>query len=410
MKRITFARLAVLLLAVAGLALSGCGGDDNGGLSAEDMARIDAAEMAAMEAEMAAMEAEEAAMMADQEAEAEAEALRMELADLQMQLAEAQAMQEADDTSDLIATLTALIMQLEARINQEGIPSTPTQNPMTGPQVDIGVEHVTGLTEAAMGEFITNSPIESRLTPEHYLSMSYDTERRHYGVALVNGTAAVGFGGRQYLDGAETYGGWMEFNHFGVFPGIDDDGREFTDLWSIGERSGSNPGGTELEWNGVFVGREMLHATQSGDRMRGPASISVVLGDPLMPAPLNITRAQLRIGTDMAGGEIVNIDNSAVDSPYPYGMQTGVFAAPGEWIIPVEGGMFMQGSDVYYAHMNDLDAEVGTFTVEGSFYGNAQQEAGGIFSFTDNTDGSQVVDDDATYRLIGAFGADRRGN
>ena len=64
MKRITYARLAVFMLAVAGLALQGCGGDDNGGLSAADMARIEAAEMAAAaaqaEAEAAHMEAEEA--------------------------------------------------------------------------------------------------------------------------------------------------------------------------------------------------------------------------------------------------------------------------------------------------------------------------------------------------------------
>ena len=44
MKRITFARLAVVMLAVAGLALQGCGGDDDGGISAADQARIDTLE------------------------------------------------------------------------------------------------------------------------------------------------------------------------------------------------------------------------------------------------------------------------------------------------------------------------------------------------------------------------------
>ena len=37
---------AAMLIAASALALSGCGGDD-GGLSAEDMARLDAAEAAA---------------------------------------------------------------------------------------------------------------------------------------------------------------------------------------------------------------------------------------------------------------------------------------------------------------------------------------------------------------------------
>ena len=170
----------------------------------------------------------------------------------------------AADAGSGQADLEGQIADLEGRVDQEGFPSTDPQDPTTGPQVDIGVEHVSGLTEMAGDDFITNSPIKSRITPSHYLSESYDTERRHHDVALINGTAAVGFGGRQYLDDAETYGGWMEFNHFGVFKGNDDDGTKFTDVWSIGARSGSNPAGTELEWTGAFVGEEKVAADQRG--------------------------------------------------------------------------------------------------------------------------------------------------
>ena len=410
MKRITFARLAVLMLAVAGLALSGCGGDDNGGLSAEDMARIDGAEMAAMEAQEEAMEAHE-------EAEAEAEELRMQLADLQMQLAEAQEMQEADDSEEVIAALLALIEQLEARINQEGFPSTPTQQPGSGPQLDIGVEHVSGITEAAMGEFITNSPLKPRITPAHFLSESYGTERRHHNVAFVNGVAAVGFGGRQYLDDAETYGGWMEFNHFGIFIGTDDDGRGFTDKWSIGARSGSNPGGTQLEWNGAFVGREMTAADNVGDRIRGAAMIEVALGDPLATADarLQISRARLTI-TDP-----VNIDNdNAAALPYT-GLRTGTGAGDigtaeqnsSGYTLPIDDGLFGHSSDrafeigtaspITYATEDGAGA---TFTVEGAFYGPGQEEVGAIFNFSNTMDATEA----GRYDLHGVLGADRRGN
>ena len=317
MKRITFARLAVLMLAVAGLALSGCGGDDNGGgISAADMARIDAAEMAAETAEGRA----DAAEMAAETAEGRADAAEMaaETAEGRADAAE-MANEDLEDRLD----------ELESRIDQEGFPSTDPQSPTSGPQVDIGVEHVTGITEAAGDVFITNSPLKPRITPSHFLSESYDTERRHHDVALVNGTAAVGFGGRQYLDDDETYGGWMEYNHFGVFVGTDDDGRGFTDLWSIGARSDSNPGGTELEWTGAFVGQEMMHADNMGNRMRGSAKIEVMLGDPLMAGMLQVDRARLTIGGDDMSSDIVNIDNSSATPPYgDYGLITGVLADP----------------------------------------------------------------------------------
>ena len=374
------------VLAIA-LFTFGCGGGD-GGTSAEDMARI-----------------------SDLETASNADAARIEMLQGQIEDLEGQlSIPPDDDVEETIEALEARLAELRGRVDQEGFPSTDPQNPTTGPQVDIGVEHVSGLTEMAGDMFITNSPIKSRITPSHYLSESYDTERRHHGVALINGTAAVGFGGRQYLDDAETYGGWMEFNHFGVFPGTDDDGRPFTDLWSIGDQSGSNPTGTELEWNGAFVGQEMMHADNMGDRMRGSVRLRVMLGDPLAMGMLQIDRAQLLVGGTEMGTDIVNIDNSSATVPYPYGMLTGVAAAPGEFIIPVSGGKFEEGSDTLYAHSNAPDTDVGTFTIEGSFYGDDQQEAGGIFSFTDNTDGAGTVDELAEYHLIGAFGADRRGN
>ena len=251
--------------------------------------------------------------------------------------------------------------------------------------------------------FITNSPIKTRITPSHYLSADYDTERRHHGVALVNGTAAVGFGGRQYLDDAETYGGWMEYNHFGVFPGTDDDGRSFTDLWSIGERSGSNPAGSELTWSGAFVGQEMMHPATTGDRVRGSAMIEVMVGDPLnADASLTIDRARLTIA------DFINVDDSSAVLAYDEGLRTGSQADT--HIIPINGGMFMQATDTSIQTSSNNtygDTATASFTIEGSFYGPAQQEVGGQFSFSDPTGAGTPAN---AYKLIGAFGADRRGN
>ena len=133
MKRITFARLAVPMLAVACLALlAGCGGDDEGGLSAADMARIEAAEGAAAsaqtEAEAAHMEAESAQEAADAAA-TDLAAAQEELADLQTQLAEAETdagdAAAEEDTSALDDAIAALQMQIAALIEKTADPETP---------------------------------------------------------------------------------------------------------------------------------------------------------------------------------------------------------------------------------------------------------------------------------------------
>ena len=74
-----FAKLSLLLIVAGAFALAGCGGDDNG-LSAEDMARLSAADEAKMTADEAKMTADEAKTAADA-AQAEAEQAKQDAAD-----------------------------------------------------------------------------------------------------------------------------------------------------------------------------------------------------------------------------------------------------------------------------------------------------------------------------------------
>ena len=103
MKRITFARLAVLMLAVAGLALQGCGGDDNGGISAADQARLTQAETdaAATQEEIDSLKAELAALQEEPDPEPEV------------------------DTSDLDAQIAALQKAIDALTKKTADPATP---------------------------------------------------------------------------------------------------------------------------------------------------------------------------------------------------------------------------------------------------------------------------------------------
>ena len=117
---------------VAGLFLAGCGGDDNG-LSSEDMARLSAAESAAMtaqaEAEAAQAEAEaaheeaEAAEMAAAAAQAEAEQAKADAAAAQAE-AEKEVVIPEPDTSAIDAALEAL----EATVAElAATPATPVE-------------------------------------------------------------------------------------------------------------------------------------------------------------------------------------------------------------------------------------------------------------------------------------------
>ena len=103
MTRMRYGLLTVLLISVA-LMLAGCGGDDNGGLSAADMARIDAAE-----ADAAA-------------AHADAEALEEKLDELEAELA---AVDTDDDTSALDDAIAALQTQIAALTAKTADPETP---------------------------------------------------------------------------------------------------------------------------------------------------------------------------------------------------------------------------------------------------------------------------------------------
>ena len=92
-----FAKLTLLLIVAGAFALAGCGGDDNG-LSAEDQARIAAAEQAAA---MAASEAEQAKMDAAA-ADAEAEQAKQDAADAKAEAEQATMATESEPQLDAI--------------------------------------------------------------------------------------------------------------------------------------------------------------------------------------------------------------------------------------------------------------------------------------------------------------------
>ena len=122
MKRITFARLAVLMLAVAGLALQGCGGDDNGSGISQDMydalnaekTASDAAAAAAMAAQAEAEAAAAAAMAAQMEAEADAAAAMAAQMEAEADAAAAMAAQATAEMNATAAIAAQAVAEAEA--------------------------------------------------------------------------------------------------------------------------------------------------------------------------------------------------------------------------------------------------------------------------------------------------------
>ena len=135
---------------VAALFTFGCGGDDNGGLSASDMARIDAAEANAAAAQTAAAEAE-----------AKAKAAAEELAALQTQLEEAEP--EAD-TSDLDAAIALLTEQIAALTAKTADPMTPPEI-LGGAKSKLTVADVAALGTKIAGE-LNDAPASSAVVPD----------------------------------------------------------------------------------------------------------------------------------------------------------------------------------------------------------------------------------------------------
>ena len=108
-----FAKLTLLLIVAGALALAGCGGDDNGGLSAEDQARISAAEDAAAAADAAAKAAADKAAADAKAAEEKAAADKM-AADAEIAAAKAAAEAAAQAAADAKAAADALKAEADA--------------------------------------------------------------------------------------------------------------------------------------------------------------------------------------------------------------------------------------------------------------------------------------------------------
>jgi hypothetical protein len=421
------------MLAVAGLALQGCGGDDNGGISAADMARIDAAEAAAeaaaASAEAAEMAAEEAATMDD---------------DMEM-----------DDTSDLEDRIADL---------EEATKDMPVGLPM--------LEDASALTRdvAILSQDAEKYDV-SMVTAT--LAAGASAMSGHYA-----GKAMTGFGGLDVTDaggdGANIFGSWLQYSHWGV---VETKSGRVADnrlaIFSVGEKTGSNPmpigGQMSAMWTGSMVGswdeaarvstpseRLTTHAnnkylmenaqgtpiTRTGAiaednadnqgvdvpamNVRGTAKIAVnfvqTAGGPTSSAGLAISGLSGDRGRFRPGDAHTDASDTADDNSLM--VWTGMEITAGDFArrdFNRYGGM-----DGVYADsggVGDIHDRAGAMRyLAGRFYGTDGMEVGGVFmengeiSGRDNVFGVDTTGDEETGRntvadqlgvLHGAFGATR---
>ena len=152
----------------------------------------------------------------------------------------------------------------------------------------------------------------------------------------------------------QTYGGWLADSVFGVqFFHVTESGTT-TDrfaTFSFGDASGSNPTGAgETHWDGVMVGAEI----GTGDLVQGDARFTINLSQTSNDGMIGFSNIKnLNTGADIADIQ-----------PHIFGFTNGSFALAS-----------------------------GRLAMEGAFYGDNQEEIGGVFS---------------SANLHGAFGARRQ--
>ena len=153
MTRRNWTVFAAMLIAASALVLAGCGGDDNGGLSAEDMARIAAAETAAAAAQAEADAAQADAEMAHEEAHAaeeaaaaalaEAEQAKMDAAAAQAEADAAKEAAEAEPDTSAIDAAAEKIEELEQTV------ADLTAVPLTIPEILGGMKDAKSAADLA---------------------------------------------------------------------------------------------------------------------------------------------------------------------------------------------------------------------------------------------------------------------
>ena len=240
------------------------------------------------------------------------------------------------------------------------------------------IDAIVGMTGAEV--------IEMRLSNNAAKYMSsyliLDDSSTYAGVSLATASAGPGFAGIE--DRADVYGGWLEYNFFGVIEEVDD----MPEAFSVGMPASTKP--TSGIWTGAMTGYLSGATTadsaantanlDAGDNgpVRGMVTITVnpVAADATLNARLTIEniagKTAADVGEDVFGDLEIgrNADFAKTLATATSGVTEGDFAA---------GAM-----------------------VSGQFYGAEASEVGGIVKLTGT--GNTAFDTAAT--LVGAFGAD----
>ena len=540
--RTRYGMLAVLL--GAALMLAGCGGDDNGGLSAEDMARLSAAEDATAAAQAAAAAAAAEAMTAHEEAEeAKAEAAaaheEAEAADAAAAAAQAEAaaakaaadeamttdddMMAADDAvtlADLYEELAGMKIEedLRMRVGTEGPLSTtvlkaaimataeayhvdatsaieyidenyPTfevlqrgavetilevlhkdndhlsATAMTAEMVLKGEKGDTGDAGAAAADDDTVADLQAQIEklqpsavrppmPEDAkvlaagnaglssMADTYDydmlddiskntTATAKKGTYTANGE--TGFAGLNALqaggDGANVFGSWLEYSHWGYILGEDDSRGTF----SLGMPTGANPAPQDDDklnatWKGTMTGTWQAHEEPNNDST-GVAAIAdmddreyvTVRGDAAIAVKFTSSGTGYKSAATLSINNLVQSDGTMLGNfrtgTLPIATAADVTAANTGYDNVVWNGMAITKGDfsrkgitatvsdtgviAAIGDPSEMDRPSSSNYLAGRFYGTGGKEVGGVFQ-----EDGLVTGYNATTRMADGVDAD----